>query len=176
MYETLWVSITLLGDPLLLLSLVIGLTAVYFLLGKRHPMGHEAARYRRLLKKFLLLIIPAALAAFMGTELLKLLFQVPRPCIPCPAPGCNPYCYFTFSFPSGHAATTTAIVTAFFLLLRKRKYLLIYVLPVLVAVSRVMLGVHTTTDVIGGFVSGLCITMVIWVFRKRIYKWEDEIL
>ena len=176
MYDMLWVGITLLGDPLLLVSLVIGLTVVYFMLGKKHPLGHDAARYRRLLKKFLLLIIPAVLVAFFGTEMLKLIFQVPRPCIPCPAPACNPYCYFTFSFPSGHAATTTAIVTALFLLLKKRRYLLIYVLPVLVSASRVMLGVHTSIDVVGGFVTGLCITVLIWRFRKRIYKWEDEIL
>jgi membrane-associated phospholipid phosphatase len=176
MYESFWAIVTLFGDPTLSSSLVIGLTAVYFLLGRRKPMGEAPAKYRRLLKKFLLLIIPSLFIAFLGTEALKLLFQVPRPCIPCPAPGCSLYCPFTFSFPSGHTATITGIVTALFLLLRKKKHALLYCLPVLVAASRVALGVHTIADVIGGFVFGLFSTLVVYKFRKRLYKWEDEIL
>jgi len=176
MYEILWAIITVLGDPILLSALMIVLTATYFLLGRRRPMGEEVAKYRRLLKKFLLLIIPVLITAFLGAELLKLLFQIPRPCIPCPATGCNPYCPITFSFPSGHTATITGIVTALSLLLRKRRYLLLYWLPIMVAASRVMLGVHTQADVVAGFVYGLFITLLIWRFRKRLYKWEDEIL
>ena len=176
MYENLWVSVTLLGDPTLSSAIVIALIAVYFLLGKRHPMGKDFARSRHILKKFLHLIITALAITFLGTELMKLAFQVPRPCIPCPAPGCNPYCYITFSFPSGHTATITGIVTALILLLKKRRYLLLCILPFLVAISRVMLGVHTALDVIGGFIFGLCATLVIYRFRKRLYKWEDEIL
>ncbi|MBN2330322.1 MAG: phosphatase PAP2 family protein [Candidatus Aenigmarchaeota archaeon] len=176
MYEQLWVMITLLGSPLLSTAFVICLTGIYFLLGIRHPMGKEAAGYRRLLKKYLLLIIPALAISMLGSELLKLAFMVPRPCIMCPAPGCNPYCPITFSFPSGHAATSTGIVTALYLLLRRRRYLPLFILPLLVAASRIILDVHTVTDVAAGLIFGFLITMLVWRYRKRLYKWEDEIL
>ena len=176
MYEQFWIMVTLMGSPLLSTSFLIILVAIYFLIGRRHPMGKDSAVYRRMLKKYLLLIIPALLISMLGTELLKLVFMVPRPCLLCPALGCNPYCPITFSFPSGHASTITGIVTALFLLLRKRKYLLLFILPLIVAASRVILGVHTVIDVIGGFIFGLVLTMIVWRFRKRLYKWEDEIL
>jgi membrane-associated phospholipid phosphatase len=176
MYEQFWVMVTLLGSPLLSTSFVICLILIYFLLGKRHPMGKDAAKCRRLLKKYLLLIIPALLISMLGTEMLKLAIMVPRPCVMCPAQGCNPYCPITYSFPSGHAATITGIVTALFLLLRRRIFLALYIMPLLVAASRVILGVHTIADVAGGFIFGLFFTMLVWRFRKRLYKWEDEIL
>lgn len=171
-----WSIVTLLGDPPLLSLAVLGMTALYFLLGRSRPVGKEKAETRRMLKRFLLLIIPALLISFVGTEALKLVFQVPRPCIPCPVSGCNPYCPKTFAFPSGHTATITGVVTALVLLLRKRKYLLLYSLPVLVGVSRMALGVHTLNDVIAGFIFGSLATMVVWKFRKRLYKWEDKVL
>lgn len=176
MYEQFWVLITLLGSPLLSASFVICLTVIYFLIGRRHPVGKDGAVYRRLLKKYLLLIIPALLVSMLGTELLKLAIMVPRPCVLCPALGCNPYCPITFSFPSGHTSTITGIVTALFLLLRRRRYLLLYTLPLLVAVSRVIIGVHTIIDVVGGFIFGILVTLLVWRYRKRLYKWEDEIL
>ncbi len=177
MYDNPWAIVTLLGDPILSTSVVICLTAIYFLLGHGHPALHAWARYKRPLKKLLMLIIPALFISMVGTEMLKLIFQVPRPCMLCPAPGCNPYCPITFSFPSGHTATITGIVTALSLLWRRiRPILLLYSLPLLVAASRVALGVHTIADVVGGFVFGLAATLVIWRFRKKIYEWEDEIL
>ncbi len=176
MYEQFWVLITLVGSPLLSTTFLIMLVAIYFLMGKRHPVGKDASVFRKMLKKYLLLIIPALLISMLGTELLKLVFMVPRPCLLCPALGCNPYCPITFSFPSGHTSTITGIVTALLLLLRKRRYMLLYILPMLVGASRVILGVHTVIDVIGGFFCGLAFTMLVWRFRKRLYKWEDEIL
>ena len=176
MYEIMWVAITLFGDPRLWTLFIIGLTAVHVLLGKRRPVGGKAVKFRRTSKKFLLLLIPALLITFIGSEGLKLLFQIPRPCVPCPAQACNPYCPATFSFPSGHTSTITGIVTAMFLILRKRRYLLLYTAVLLVAVSRVVLGVHTWGDVLGGFVFATSATALIWRYRKKLYRWEDEIL
>jgi membrane-associated phospholipid phosphatase len=67
----------------------------------------------------------------------------------------------------------TGIVTAIYLLMRKPKYLLLYALPVMVGISRIMLGVHTETDVVAGFMLGLSITLVVWGFRKDFYRWKD---
>ena len=176
MDQAYWAFATLIGDPLLWSALIIALVALYGSLGGEHPMGKAKARERRILRKFLLIAIPSLLLAFLGAEALKLAFQVPRSCVPCPAAGCNPYCPVTFSFPSGHTATIACMVTAVVLLLRRRRYLLLYALPVLVGASRMALGVHQPSDVFWGFIYGVAATLLVWRFRKRICGWEEELL
>ena len=171
MNELFWAVVSLIGDPIIWSVMIIGLIIFYLALEKKK--GSVIARKRRRLKKFLLLIVPVFLMATLGSESLKLVFQVPRPCIPCPAEGCNVYCPVTYSFPSGHTMVMTGIVTAIYLLMRKPKYLLLYALPVMVGISRIMLGVHTETDVVAGFMLGLSITLVVWGFRKDFYRWKD---
>lgn len=176
MYEFYWWIVTLFGDPLIWTAIIAVLTITYFLLRRKKPMGKKAKRTRNVLKKFLLLLIPALIITFAGSELLKMSFQIPRPCVPCPAEGCNPHCPVNFSFPSGHTSTIAGIVTALVLVLGRRRYLLLYIIVFLVAASRVALGVHTIEDVAGGFAFGTFATMLVWKYRKRIYEWEDEIL
>ncbi len=176
MYESFWAYVTLIGDPVLWSFAVMLLVGAFLVLDRGYVKMRDARKRCRIIKKFLLLMIPALLLSILGPELIKLAFQVPRPCITCPGAGCNPYCPPTFSFPSGHTSTITGAVTAFVLLLRRRKYLLAYFVPLLVATSRVILGVHTLEDVVGGFFVGLALTLLVWRFRKKIYRWEDEIL
>ena len=174
--ESFWAAVSLLGDPVIWSVAVAFLIIFYFSVKKKIIKIGSRQAHMPLLKKFLLLVIPVILVSLAGSELLKLVFQIPRPCIPCPAEGCSIYCPITFSFPSGHATVTTAIATALVLLIRKRRYLLIYAFPVLISISRVALGVHTAIDVIAGLFVGFVLTLVVWRYRKILYKWEDEIL
>jgi membrane-associated phospholipid phosphatase len=170
MLENIWIAVSCLEDPRVITGTIFMLVFSYAVLRKEH--SHQP--FTRHLKKFLLLLIPTVLLAFAGAEMLKLAFQVPRPCVPCPGDMCNVYCPETFSFPSSHSSTATAFVTALVLVLRKRRYLLLYFLALFVLISRVELGVHTWPDVIGGFALGLAVTLLVWRFRRRIYTWEDE--
>jgi len=96
------------------------------------------------------------LGALGTSSLIKLLVARPRPI---------PTTYFenSYSFPSTHAAVSTA----FFLYLayclshpvyrnkHKHWYVIIFIiLPLLVGFSRIYLGVHYFTDVLGGFLIG----------------------
>ncbi|MCD6496016.1 MAG: phosphatase PAP2 family protein [Candidatus Aenigmarchaeota archaeon] len=177
MDEAFWGTVTSLGDPVIWSLIVIVLIFVHFLMERKVIRFRNSDKYRRVLKNFLLLIVPTLFLALLSSEALKMFFQVPRPCIPCPAAGCNPFCLSSYSFPSGHSATMTSIATALFLLLRKRKrYLVIFVFPIAIGLSRLALGVHTVFDVAGGFALGLLVTVLVWKMRKSIYKWEDEVL
>jgi len=65
------------------------------------------------------------------------------------------------SFPSGHVAVATAMALTLWMILPKAWRWVCVVWILLVAVSRIYLGVHTPNDVIGAFAIGLIAVCVI---------------
>ena len=153
-----WFFVTLIGTPELWLGIAIGLVFVYFAFKK--GFGKERKKVMRFLEVF----IVSLLLVFVAVLAVKNVSSVPRPC------GLeNPYCSEDFSFPSGHAASIFVFFTALFLFWRG-KSLPLFIIPILVAYSRVALGVHTVADVVAGGVLGIVVTLIIWKFfwkRKR---------
>lgn len=106
-------------------------------------------------------------AAQISSELLKVLYDRPRPSLV--AHGSYVY---SQSFPSGHSALAAA---TFFTLAtvvasveaKRRTKALIYglatLLVVAVGISRVYLGVHWPTDVLGGWALGASWALVAWI-------------
>jgi len=69
-----------------------------------------------------------------------------------------------FSYPSGHAACATALAfIAGFALYKRSKNIgfLIWVFPVIMGISRVYLMQHYLTDIIGGFMVGAIVSVVL---------------
>jgi undecaprenyl-diphosphatase len=103
-------------------------------------------------------ILAAAASSAVLVYGLKLLVERPRPCAA--LPGVQALCEAPtdFSFPSGHAAGsfTVAVMLAVVLIAQGRRRLgaLAVALAVLVAWSRVYLGVHFPVDVVGGALLG----------------------
>lgn len=164
-FLNIWYAITLIGAPQVWAGITVILIVIYFSIRKKIKMKNKLW-----LKNFLLLLIPILIVVFLGAEILKLVIQIPRVCIPCPAPDCNPYCSTSNSFPSGHTATISAVVVLICLLAKRKKYLLIFILPFLVGISRLMLGVHAPIDVIGGCALGTAVTILIWRIGKERIK------
>ena len=134
-------AVTLLGEPLL----VTGGAAVLALLLWRRGHGRLAAY-----------VVAARLGALVLSQGLKLAVDRARPVFDEPVATA-----LGASFPSGHALgsavfwTTTAVVAAPYV--RRPRLLLAgaVVVAVLVAASRVLLGVHFVSDVTGGLLLGL---------------------
>lgn len=59
------------------------------------------------------------------------------------------------SFPSGHTAASFASAVAMFPNLKKRYGVPLLILALLISLSRVYIGIHYPSDIVGGFVSGL---------------------
>ena len=99
------------------------------------------------------------LVAWLLNERLKLIFQRPRPADPWLVHETG------FSFPSGHSMVSMAFYGFLIYLVwrcvrnKKTRNILTAVLGaliLLIGLSRIYLGVHYVTDVLGGFLIGLC--------------------
>jgi len=126
----------------------------------RHKLGFQAAL--------------AAGAGYLINYIFKVIFQRPRPVI-------NQIINSSgLSFPSGHSAAAGAFfatIIIFIILNIKDKrvsiptIILCAIMPLVVALSRVYLGVHYITDTITGIVLGtivaMLISLILWPLLKR---------
>jgi undecaprenyl-diphosphatase len=79
------------------------------------------------------------------------------------------------SFPSDHA--TGAYAIAFAILLRHRKAgVVAFILATLVAVSRVALGTHYPTDILGGAAVGALAALLLWIppIRRPLHRLAES--
>ncbi|MFP2900291.1 phosphatase PAP2 family protein [Corallococcus sp. 4LFB] len=128
-----------------------------------------ARRYRTSL-----FVLGAIVGGWLLNALLKNLFHRPRPSV-------VPHLTETLStsFPSGHAMlsaitylTLGALLAQFAEHRRVKVYLLsvALVLSVLVGCTRVYLGVHYPTDVLGGWVAGLAWALFVTVAARTVHR------
>lgn len=84
-----------------------------------------------------------------------------------------------WSFPSDHATAAMSIVAAYALQRLPRRALALFVLAFLICLSRVYVGIHYATDVIGGTATGIAAAVVVRLaFREgsRLDKFGTGIL
>jgi len=156
-----WFIITNLGDPRLwaVLCVILFFIRLYY----RSKVDHSRKRYKWVTT--FIIFAGFAMASSLGVnEVLKLVFQIPRAC----SIETNPYCLGTYSFPSGHTAVAFAVFAGIFYILKNKKYWWVFVLPILVGVSRVALSVHTVYDVATGAGLGLLVFFIYLFAVKKV--------
>jgi hypothetical protein len=74
-----------------------------------------------------------------------------------------------YSFPSAHSSNSSGMFVAMAACLRKRwATALAILLPLLTGISRVVLGAHYPTDVLGGWLLGVLIVLIVPALQKRV--------
>lgn len=72
------------------------------------------------------------------------------------------------SFPSGHTGASFASAVAVYRRLPKRYGVLLLILAALIAFSRLYVGIHYPTDVLGGLVTGVALGMLTTLVGEKI--------
>ena len=76
-----------------------------------------------------------------------------------------------FSFPSGHGATAVSLFGSMALELRKKwMWALMIIMPLMIGLSRIIVGVHYPTDVLAGWAVGLAALGVNALLQKHVKK------
>ena len=160
-----WYLVTLIGQPEMWALSTVILAVAYLLLRKKLE-----PEKRKVFKKILHIYIPGVITTLLIVLIVKNTIYIERPCSPCGslAENCNPYCDTDSSFPSGHSAAIFSVVMSLYLGFRKKQLLPLYIVSVLVASSRYLLGVHTIADVMAGAVIGIVVPFIFsLVYEKR---------
>ncbi len=78
----------------------------------------------------------------------------------------------SFSFFSGHAATSMSVAVLLWWVLRKRIpfFGFIFLWPLVFAYSRIYLGLHYPSDIIAGYIFGFCTGSLMYL----LYKWMQS--
>jgi undecaprenyl-diphosphatase len=127
---------------------------------------------------FLLLTI--AISDQLSSHLIKPWVQRIHPCNVLPDVHLLVGCTKSFSFPSSHASNLFA--SAYFISNFSKKFApVLYFMAVLVALSRVYVGVHYPLDIIGGallgvFCAGLSIILLNWIDKKTTWLGREKLI
>lgn len=131
----------------------------------------SSKKIKKRMRWFILTVLSSAFLSWLLTEILKRIFKVARPCLGLP------FCPTTYSFPSGHATVIFAAVTTLSFHY-KDKHLRIFLLAsgILVALSRLMLGVHRLEDIIAGSIIGILTGFLVQKVYKTYHKEIGDIV
>jgi len=132
------------------------------------------APFEKITRRFLnvAVVAGAALAAYAASAALKNYFQIGRPDVL--NFNFHPLLVLNdFGFPSSHAAVFSAIATALFLI-HRRAGVYATLLALTIGTARILAGVHTPLDILGGYLLGTaCGTIAGFLVSKLVTAREE---
>ena len=171
--ETFFVNITELGNSLWYFLILFFLFLISFFAKKINLISIKNQSY---LKNFSIFSIAYLLATGVVTQVLKHLIGRVRP----NHINLDEIIFFNFfttnsafhSFPSGHTSTIIAVVLVLCLALPSLK-IFIFISGLVIAISRVVVGAHYFTDVIGGTLIAIIVYKLFIFFYSKVFPKND---
>ncbi len=123
-----------------------------------------AIRFRKYFKMVIEAIISAILARFVIVELIRWIWQRPRPFVQN-----NVNLLLTHnaaSFPSGHAAFFFALSTIVYFY-NKKAGIFFFIASFLICLARIFAGIHWPTDILFGAIIGILSGLIIYKILKK---------
>lgn len=133
-----------------------------------YVLSRDKTRWRVLVGVVLII----ALDDWLGGQL-KQLLAIERPCHALEGVRLLQWCGVN-SFPSNHSANTAAFATYVFLFYRRSGWF-IWLIPLLVGISRIYVGVHYPQDVFGGWIFGSLVAVLGYYVHIKYIHPEDRI-
>lgn len=151
------------SDKIVLIAAVLYL--VYFFLS--HPEWKYQKWMAWVWESFIIFV--SVIGAYATSYVLKIAFHAPRPFVTHldvhPLVSETPFS----SFPSGHATLFFALATAIYLYDKRVGYVF-FIMAALIAISRMVVGVHYPIDIIAGAVIGIGVGYIIHRLLYKILK------
>jgi undecaprenyl-diphosphatase len=80
----------------------------------------------------------------------------------------------TYSFPSDHAGFLMAVTVSFYLVGMRKITVVFLIAAIIVPLTRVVVGFHFPTDIVGGWLVGATVAWVVFRFQKPIDQYISQ--
>lgn len=149
------------------LPYLVVVAAVIFLLYHHEVFSKDPFKAIAQKWKEIVLVFFSGVTAWCFSYLLKYLIHTPRPFDKF-SQVVSLFPEHGFAFPSGHATFYMALAIAIFFSHRKAGYYFIF-LALMIGVARIIAGVHFPIDILGGFILGALIALIIRLIYDKFY-------
>ena len=157
-----------------ILGIIMAICSVLYLMLRKFPHQNAFSTIEHFVKKagdiFVLFI--TASSAYIFSVIFKNIFMLGRPATY--NIDLHPLINLTgYGFPSSHASFYGAIAVTLFFMNREAGYVAIF-FAIIIGVARVLAGVHSPLDIIGGFVLGLLISSIVDFIVEKLTDWRTR--
>ena len=154
------------------LGVVMGICAVLYLILRKLPFQDAFSPLEHIFKKagdvFVLFI--TASVAYIASVVFKNIFILGRPAAY--NVDLHPLLNLTgYGFPSSHATFYGAIAITIFFMNREAGYVAIF-FALVIGTARVLAGVHSPADILGGYVLALLVSSLIDFIVEKLSNWR----
>ena len=156
------------------LGVVMALCSVVFIMVRKFPYHDAFSVFEHFIKKVgdLFILFIASFGSYFFSVVFKNTFMIGRPIAY--NLDLHPLLDLTgYGFPSSHAAFYSALAVTLFFMNRQAGAFAIFV-AIVIGVARVLAGVHSPLDIIGGFILGILVAVLVDFVVEKVNNWKTS--